>query len=160
VDVSDSPTTEAAQALAAVFDELGLEKVSLADVLRLDPATVSRLVDAALAQAQAGRPAAAETVLAHLSRVEGTSALLPYLLAAVRAEAGQHAAAVDACREALRRDGADASTAPFRGEVLLLLGRERLALGETEAAREALDAAVAVDGAAAEVAQAILRGLS
>jgi predicted Zn-dependent protease len=157
--VSDLATSSPALELAALFEQLGVGGVSLADVLRLDRDALAQLVDRALALAAAGRADAAEALLVRLVQVDAASAMLPYLLGAVRAEAGRHAEALEACQEALRRDAARAETAAFRAEVLLLLGRTQLSLHDAEAARATLEAAAAVDAPARGQAQAILQGM-
>lgn len=157
--MSEAPTVEDALQLSAVLDQVSAGDFALADVLRLGPEQVAALVDKALAHAQAGQLEVAEALLDKLCRIDPRSAMLPFLLASVRAELGRDAATIEAARRALTLDADRAETAPFRGEVLLLLGRALLSTEAPEAAREALEGAAARPGAARPVAQAILQNL-
>lgn len=157
--MSITPTAEDALQLSAVLDQVSAGDFGLADVLRLAPEQIEPLVDKALVHAQAGQPEIAEALLEKLCLVDTRSAMLPYLLAAVRAEQSKPAATIEAAQEALRRDPGSEDTAPFRGEVLLLLGKARLQAGADDEARPDLEAAAAITGPAQRVAQAILQGL-
>lgn len=157
--VTSSVSPEAALELAALLDQVSAGDVGLADVFRIEPAQIEPLVDRALGLAGAGQLDAAAALLRRLAAVDGRSALLPYLLAAVYAEGGRHAEAAEACQDALRRDGGGPSSAPFRGEVELLRGRSLRHLGRIEAAKAALEVAAGLDGPARSAAQVMLQAI-
>lgn len=152
--LSDPSPTSAAD-LAAELEALGAPgELDLADALGLAPPVIEQLVDRALALAGAGRVDDAELLLVRISRVDTRSALVPYLLAALRAEAGEPAAALSACAEARRRhpDGGD----PMTAEIALLEGRALLAMRRPVEARAALEQAAEVAGPARGPARALL----
>lgn len=156
----DDPALDPAAELVAVLEQVGRGEVSLADGLRIEGRGLEDLVDRALALAGAGKNAEAEALLEVLTRVDPRSAMLPFLLASVLAESGRAEEAVAAAERALALEAEEPSTAPFRGEVLLLIGRAHLALGATPAAKEALEWAATLDGPARAAARATLQRMS
>ena len=129
---------------------------SLADALGVDRAALDRLVDEAMARASSGQLEEAERSLQDLAVVHGTSALLPCLLAGVRAERGDALGAASAYTEALRRAEVHGAEASFVAELLLLRAAARRGTEDAAGAREDLLAASRLEGTAAEEARRLL----
>lgn len=103
----------------------------------------------------------AKPVLTTRALEDPDDAVAPLLLGLVHAEQGSYGAAALAYDEALERHVRIGGHARFEGQLRLLRGRARMALGRADDARvDLLLAAIGPDPEVARAAQALLTGLA